>query len=89
MGSGHLQNVIDGKCPKIEVTAISDIDPKKLENAKNKLPDLACFDNAEKMLDSGLIDAALIAVPHYDHPKYAIECFKRGIHVIIEKPAGV
>ncbi len=89
MGSGHLQNVIDGKCPKVEVTAVADIDPEKLENAGRKLPSLKCFDNAGKMLDSGLIDAALIAVPHYDHPKYAIECFNRGIHVITEKPAGV
>lgn len=89
MGSGHLQNVIDGKCPKVEVTAVADIDPRKLENTQKKLPSLACFDSAEKMLDSGLIDAALIAVPHYDHPTYAIECFKRGIHVLTEKPAGV
>ncbi len=89
MGSGHLQNVIDGKCPKAEVTAVADIDPQKLENARKKLPSLACFDNAEKMLDSGLIDAALIAVPHYGHPTYATECFKRGIHVLTEKPAGV
>ncbi len=89
MGSGHLQNVINGKCPKAEVTAVADIDPQKLENAKKKLPSLACFDNAEKMLDSGLIDSALIAVPHYDHPTYAAECFKRGIHVLTEKPAGV
>ncbi|MDE6593484.1 MAG: Gfo/Idh/MocA family oxidoreductase [Oscillospiraceae bacterium] len=89
MGSGHLQNVIDGKCPRVEVTAVADTNPKKLENAKKKLPTLTCFDSAEKMLDSGLIDAALIAVPHYDHPKYAIECFKRGIHVMTEKPAGV
>lgn len=89
MGSGHLQNVIDGKCPKVEVTAVADINPQKLENAKKKLPGLACFDSAEKMLNSGLIDAVLIAVPHYNHPVYAIECFKRGIHVLTEKPAGV
>ena len=42
-----------------------------------------------EMLDCGLIDAALIAVPHYDHPRWAIECFNRGIHVMTEKPAGV
>lgn len=89
MGSGHLQNVIDGKCPSVEVTAVADTDPQRLENARKKLPSLVCFDNAEKMLDSGLIDAALIAVPHYNHPTYAIECFKRGIHVLTEKPAGV
>ena len=47
------------------------------------------FTTAEAMLDSGLLDAALVSVPHYDHPKYAMECFKRGIHVMVEKPAGV
>ena len=89
MGSGHLQSIINGQCPQIEVTAVADIDSKKLENVKDKSPSVMCFDDAIKMLDSGLIDAALIAVPHYDHPKYAIECFKRGIHVMLEKPAGV
>ena len=89
MGSGHLQSIIDGQCPKIQVTAVSDINPERLENVKEKLPTVACFDDTVKMLDSGLIDATLIAVPHYDHPQYAIECFKRGIHVMTEKPAGV
>ncbi len=89
MGNGHLQNVLDGKCPKIEVTAFADINSEKLKSAKNKLPSAACFTDAIEMLDSGLIDAALIAVPHYDHPRYAIACFERGIHVMTEKPAGV
>lgn len=89
MGSGHLQNIIEGRCPKVEAVAVADIDPAKLENAQKKQPSLTCFDDAERMLDSGLIDAALIAVPHYIHPKYAVECFRRGIHVMIEKPAGV
>ncbi|MBQ4558986.1 MAG: Gfo/Idh/MocA family oxidoreductase [Tyzzerella sp.] len=39
--------------------------------------------------DSGLIEACLVAVPHYEHAKYAMECMKRGIHVMVEKPAGV
>ena len=41
------------------------------------------------MLDSGIINSCLVGVPHYDHTKYAIECMKRGIHVMVEKPAGV
>ncbi|MDD6735910.1 MAG: Gfo/Idh/MocA family oxidoreductase, partial [Clostridiales bacterium] len=45
--------------------------------------------DAINMLDSGLINACIIFVPHYDHPKYAIECMRRGIHVMVEKPAGV
>ena len=89
MGSGHLQNILDGHCPNITVTAFADINPEKRKRAKEKLSSAACFDNACAMLDSGLVDAALVAVPHYDHPTCALECFKRGIHVIIEKPAGV
>lgn len=41
------------------------------------------------MLDSGEVDAILIATPHYFHPYFAIEAFKKGIHVLSEKPAGV
>lgn len=40
-------------------------------------------------MDRRLIDAVIVAVPHYDHPKYAMECFDRGLHVMVEKPAGV
>ena len=29
------------------------------------------------MLDSGLVEAVIVSVPHYDHPRYAIECLKR------------
>ncbi len=33
--------------------------------------------------------AVLIATPHYDHPSLAIRAFAKGLHVLIEKPAGV
>ena len=89
MGTGHLKSIAEGQCPRIEVTAVSDPDREKLEWAKSICPTLTCFEDTLRMLDSGLLDAALIAVPHYDHPTYAIECFKRGIHVMTEKPAGV
>ena len=89
MGSGHIANILAGRCPEIEVAAVADINPARLEYAKSKTPEVAVFNTAEEMLDSGLIDAAIIAVPHYFHPKYVMECFKRGIHVMCEKPAGV
>ena len=90
MGSGHAWSVYGGKCPDMVLAAVADINPDRLAWAKESFNEsVACFDNAEAMLDSGLIDACLIAVPHYDHPKYAIECIKRGIHVMVEKPAGV
>lgn len=91
MGSAHAKNITQGKCHEIEITAIADIDPKRIEWAKQQGygESVVYFDDAISMLESGLIDACLIAVPHYDHPSLAIECMKRSIHVMLEKPAGV
>lgn len=91
MGSGHSRNIKNGKCPEVELVAIADNNPQRLEWARNECfaENITYFNTAEEMLDSGIINACLIAVPHYDHTKYAIECMKRGIHVMVEKPAGV
>ena len=89
IGNVHANNIIDGKCPEIELTAACDLKPEKLEELKKKSPDTVMFDDAEKMMDSGLINAVLVAIPHYDHPKYAIMAMKKGLHVMVEKPAGV
>lgn len=90
MGSGHASNIEAGSCPEIELVAIADNNPDRLEWAKSKYSNgITYFDDAISMLDSGLIDSCLIAVPHYDHCNFAIECMKRSIHVMVEKPAGV
>ena len=90
MGTNHAKSIMGGKCPEIQLCAVADINPDRLTWAKNEYKEeVACFADAIEMLDSGLIDACLIAVPHYDHTKFAVECIKRGIHVMVEKPAGV
>ena len=91
MGSGHAGNIKKGRCPEIDLVAIADNNPKRLDWAKqqNYAENITYFNTAEDMLDSGIINACIVAVPHYDHTKYAIECMKRGIHVMVEKPAGV
>ena len=90
MGSGHAMNIKEGKCPEIEVTAVADINPDRLKWAEENLDSsVVKFSSAEELLDSGLIDAVLIATPHYFHTVYAIEAFKRNLHVMSEKPAGV
>ena len=90
MGSAHAGNIVSGKCPDFELVAVADINKDRIEWAKSNISrEIKYFDTAEEMLDSGLIEACMVCVPHYDHPKYAIECMKRGIHVMVEKPAGV
>lgn len=90
MGSSHATKLVAGECPEIELTAVCDVKPERLEWAKENLGEgVARFATAEEMMDSGVIDALVVAVPHYDHPKYSIMAMKRGLHVLTEKPAGV
>ena len=71
MGSGHAGHFRDGKCPEFELRAVADINPARIQWGRENLPgEIAWFDDAIKMLDSGLIDAALIAVLYYDHPRW-------------------
>ncbi|MBQ3519676.1 MAG: Gfo/Idh/MocA family oxidoreductase [Clostridia bacterium] len=89
MGSGHLNNYAKGKMPEIEITAICDIDEKKIAPALEKAPDAKVFANATDLINSGIVDAILICTPHYFHPPMAIEGLNAGLHVMSEKPAGV
>ena len=38
MGSSHMKGILAGKCPEIDVTAVADIDPARLEAAKVFMP---------------------------------------------------
>ena len=89
MGSAHVKSIEGGKCPEIEVAAVCDINPDRLQWVETEYPHIPRFDDAEKLMDSGLVDAVLIAVPHYYHPPLSIMGMKKGLHVMCEKPAGV
>ena len=89
MGSGHAKTVMDGKVPKMELCAICDIDPERIKVAKELYPEVATFDNATALINSGLCDTIIVATPHYDHAEIAIEGLRKGLNVITEKPAGV
>ena len=101
MGSGHLENVLKGHCPEIEITAVCDTNPARLdfvrervekyraENPDKPIADIACFADGDEMFGSGLVDAVIIAIPHYGHPEYCIKAMQAGLHTMCEKPAGV
>lgn len=89
MGSSHMRSFMEGKLPELELTAVADINPERLEWAKEQLPNISVFNTASELIHSGKCEAIVIATPHYDHPPIAIEALKAGLHVMTEKPAGV
>ena len=89
MGYAHLQTVTAGNIPKMTVTAVCDINPERLKAAKAEYPDIAAFGDYTELLKSSDTDAVIIAVPHPLHAKIAIDAFKYGKHVLVEKPVDI
>ncbi len=85
MGSVHARNILAGKIERLELTAVADSDPQKVA----RVPQVKGFSTADEMIASGLIDAILIATPHYDHTTIGIKALKAGMHVLVEKPLSV
>ena len=89
-GSHYVRRYLEtSDCKDVKLVAIAENNPARLTYAKEHLENVALFSDAIEMLDSGLIDACQIVVPHFEHFKYIEECFKRGIHVLCEKPLCV
>jgi predicted dehydrogenase len=86
MGNGHAHNM--PLIPEVRLTAVCDISPRALQAAMDDY-EVPGFGTHTELLDSGLVDAVLIATPHYFHPPIAVEAMHKGIHVISEKPMAV
>ncbi len=87
MGVEHIHNVmaVDGAV----VTAVSDPHPESIEWARVAVglsADLATFDNHIDLLDSGLVDAVVIASPNYTHHRILLDALERPVHILMEKP---
>ena len=85
MGRTHARNVLDGRVPGLSLAAIADCDPRTADN----FPGVPYYATAREMYRSGLVDAVMIATPHYAHTTEGISALKAGLHVLIEKPISV
>ena len=91
MGSGHLKLFMEGSVENAVVTAIADISELKRNKVKETYPDsnIVCYESGEELIEKADVDAVVVAVPHYDHPRLVMQALKKGISAICEKPAGV
>ena len=85
----YAKFIADGMVPNTVIGAICDLDPAKAEIANSAYPKVPFYTDYLAMLDSGDVDAVVTCVPHYLHPEMGIDALQRGIHALVEKPAGV
>ncbi len=86
MGSYHAGYLGEGKIQRAELAAVCDIDPARLTRFDGVVP---TFQDSGALIRSGLVDAVMIATPHYGHTTIGIDALEQGLHVLVEKPISV
>src|SRR5436305_13700695 len=82
IGQHHHGYLSAGKISRAELVAVSDAIPGKLERFKP----LKIFSDGEELIRSGLVDAVIIATPHFQHTTLGIAALNAGVHAMVEKP---
>jgi myo-inositol 2-dehydrogenase/D-chiro-inositol 1-dehydrogenase len=85
MGREHIENL--KRIKGATVTAISD----PVEESRSRATELidgevAHFEDHRGLLDSGLVDAVIIATPNFSHVEILQDALATELHVFIEKP---
>lgn len=88
-GSMYGKFISEGMVENVEVSAVCDIDPERLELAKEVFPNAKFYECYKEMVDSGEVEGIVTCVPHYLHPEMSIYGLENGVNVLNEKPAGV
>ena len=85
MGDYHASTMPSIK--DLRLTAVCDIDPARIEVAKEKLPGLGgYYTSLDDMLKNQKLDLITVAVPHNAHAPVIDKCLDAGVNVISEKP---
>jgi predicted dehydrogenase len=82
IGQHHASYLLAGKVDRAELVAVADAVPARLD----RYHPLRMFADGEELVRSGLVDAVIIATPHYQHTTLGIAALRRGLHVMVEKP---
>ena len=81
----HINNITSGLVKHCQITAICSRNKTTLTDELTA----SHYQNYQDLIDSGLVNAVLIATPtmsHFDIAKYALD---NNIHVMLEKPMGL
>lgn len=86
-GGYYASFLAAGRVPNTVLAAICDIDETRRGAAEGY--GVPFFTEYRELLAADGVDAVVTTVPHYLHPEVAIAALDAGLHVLVEKPAGV
>jgi predicted dehydrogenase len=83
MGKYHADYLLRGEVAHAELAAVCSTSPHKLAAYEDRAQ---VFSDGLTMIQSGAIDAVLVATPHYQHTSLGIAAMEQGVHLMVEKP---
>ncbi len=89
IGSVHVKSIAEGEIDGMMLSAICDIDAEKVSKMEKQYPACKGFTDYKALVDSGVVDALIVAVPHALHGEIGEYALKKGLHVLVEKPVDI
>ena len=83
---GHEHAVAIGLTEGLELAAVCDTDPRRVQAAREHAPDVRGFsDGADLLADAG-VDLVIVSTPPNTHADWVLRALQAGKHVVVEKP---
>ena len=82
IGKYHAEYLLNRKINRCELVAVCDANVAPLEQFKP----LKIFGDGGQLIQSGAVDAVIIATPHFQHTTLGIAALENGVHAMVEKP---
>ena len=86
MGKRHLE---DMRKAGMTPTAVTEVDPARVQVAQRDFPGIEGYDSVAKMLKRSGVHLLAIITPHNTHAKLALQCLRAGRGVVTEKPFAI
>ena len=84
IGRHHAGYLLESKVNRARLTAVASPATHKLADFAEK--GVRVFGDAKELIGSGLVDAVIVATPHFQHTSLGIAALEAELHLLVEKP---
>ena len=85
MGQDHARNLARGVAGA-RLVALADVNEPATRTLAQELRVSTTFSDGYHLIESGEVDAVIVATPDQFHAKYTLACIEHGLPVLCEKP---
>jgi scyllo-inositol 2-dehydrogenase (NADP+) len=83
---GHEHSAAIQLTRGLELAAVCDADPRRLDAARAVVPDLRGYGDARDLLADDSVNLVIVSTPPNTHASWTVKALEAGKHVVVEKP---